>query len=31
MRRTWLDVPIVFTDGKRAILAVEKGDATFPQ
>jgi hypothetical protein len=23
--RTWFDIPIVYTDGRRAILAVEKG------
>lgn len=28
--RTWVDVPIVSSDGKRAILAVEKGDAPTP-
>jgi hypothetical protein len=28
--RTWLDVPIVYTDGKRAILAVEKSDIPTP-
>lgn len=27
---TWIDVPIVYSDGKRAILAVEKGDARTP-
>ena len=25
--RSWLDVPIVYTDGRRAILAIEKGPA----
>ena len=24
--RPWFDVPIVYTDGRRAILAVEKGN-----
>jgi hypothetical protein len=24
--RLWFDIPIVYTDGKRAILAVEKGN-----
>jgi hypothetical protein len=28
--QTWLDVPIVYSDGKRAILAVEKGDTPAP-
>jgi hypothetical protein len=28
--RTWFDVPIVYSDGKRAILAVEKGDTPTP-
>jgi hypothetical protein len=27
---TWFDVPIVYSDGKRALLAVEKGDAMLP-
>jgi hypothetical protein len=26
-QRSWLDVPIVYTDGRRAILAIEKGPA----
>jgi hypothetical protein len=25
--RLWLDIPIVYADGKRAILAMEKGEA----
>jgi hypothetical protein len=28
--RTWFDVPIVYSDGRRAILAVEKGDIPAP-
>jgi hypothetical protein len=28
--RTWFDVPIVYSDGKRAILAVEKGGTPIP-
>jgi hypothetical protein len=28
--QTWLDVPIAYIDGKRAILAVEKGDIPAP-
>jgi hypothetical protein len=26
-QRDWFDIPIVYTDGKRAILAMEKGTA----
>jgi hypothetical protein len=28
--QTWLDVPIGYSDGKRAILAVENGDTPTP-